>query len=43
MLERQCDWCRYIFAVQAEPAETMATCPDGAPSQTRARANRSAS
>jgi hypothetical protein len=33
--------CRFVFAVKAELAETTATCPDGAPSQTRKRANNS--
>jgi hypothetical protein len=42
MVKRRCLRCSYFFAVKAEEAETTATCPDCAPSQTRKRANNSA-
>jgi hypothetical protein len=41
MVKRRCLKCRYFFAVRAELAETTATCPDCAPSQTRKRASNS--
>jgi hypothetical protein len=41
MVKKRCLRCSYLFAVKAEEAETTATCPDCAPSQTRKRANNS--
>jgi hypothetical protein len=41
MTKKRCLKCRYLFAVQVEEAESTATCPDCAPSQTRKRANNS--
>jgi hypothetical protein len=41
MVKRRCLRCGYWFAVKVEEAETAATCPDCAPSQTRKRANNS--
>jgi hypothetical protein len=41
MVKKRCLRCRYWFAVIAEEAETTATCPDCAPSQTRPRSNNS--
>jgi len=40
-VKRKCLRCGYLFAVKAEEAEITATCPDCAPSQTRARSNNS--
>jgi hypothetical protein len=41
MVKKRCLKCHYWFAVKAELAETTATCPDCAPSQTRKRSNNS--
>jgi hypothetical protein len=41
MVKRKCLRCGYFFAVKAELADSTATCPDCAPSQTRARSNNS--
>jgi hypothetical protein len=41
MIKRRCLKCRFVFAVKAELAESTATCPDCAPSQTRKRSNNS--
>jgi hypothetical protein len=41
MVKKRCLRRSYLFAVKAEEAETTATCPDCAPSQTRKRANNS--
>jgi hypothetical protein len=42
MVKKRCLRCRYLFAVRLDEAEVTATCPDCAPSQTRARSNNSA-
>jgi hypothetical protein len=42
MTKKRCLKCRYLFAIKAEEADSTATCPDCAPSQTRKRSNNSA-